>query len=163
MNKLEENRAVINDVDREMALLFVRRFAAVQEIAQYKLEQGLPVLDRSREEALIAEKETLIDRINELDSGFQSVYDRIKDEVQKNKSSYIEEIKTLQELITKLTDKGVEIQTSEERNRARIEKVLMGAKKEIRKSRKSMQAVSNYYKSMSAPNLDISGTVDKKK
>ncbi len=60
MNKLEENRAVINDVDREMALLFVRRFAAVQEIAQYKLEQGLPVLDRSREEALIAEKEKLV-------------------------------------------------------------------------------------------------------
>lgn len=120
-------------------------------------------IDWDRFNVLIAEKETLIDRINELDSGFQSVYDRIKDEIGKNKSSYIEEIKTLQELITKLTDKGVEIQTSEERNRARIEKVLMGAKKEIRRSRKSMQAVSNYYKSMSAPNLDIPGTVDKKK
>ena len=60
MNKLEENRAVIGEVDAEMAQLFVRRFEAVREIAQYKLEQGMPVLDRSREEALIAEKEKLL-------------------------------------------------------------------------------------------------------
>ncbi|MCR5267224.1 MAG: flagellar protein FliT [Lachnospiraceae bacterium] len=120
-------------------------------------------IDWDRFNVLIAEKETLIERINELDSGFQSVYDRIKDEIEKNKTSYIEEIKTLQDLITRLTDKGVEIQRSEERNRAKIEKVLMGAKKEIRRSRKSMQAVSRYYKAMSDPDADITGTVDKKK
>ncbi len=120
-------------------------------------------IDWDRFNVLIAEKDTLIERINELDTGFQTVYDRIKDEIEKNKSSYIEEIKTMQDLITRLSDLSVEIQASEERNRARIEKVLMGAKKEIRKSRKSMQAVSNYYKSMSAPNADIPGTVDKKK
>jgi chorismate mutase len=60
MNQLEENRAVIGDVDQEMAQLFVRRFEAVRKIAQYKMERGLPVLDRSREEALIAEKEQLV-------------------------------------------------------------------------------------------------------
>ena len=60
MNQLEENRAVIGDVDQEMATLFVRRFEAVRKIAQYKMERGLPVLDRSREEALIAEKEQLV-------------------------------------------------------------------------------------------------------
>lgn len=48
MNQLEENRAVIGDVDQEMAQLFVRRFEAVRKIAQYKMERGLPVLDRSR-------------------------------------------------------------------------------------------------------------------
>ena len=120
-------------------------------------------IDWDRFNVLIEEKETLIERINELDAGFQSLYDRIRDRLGQGKDSYKEEIKTLQELITKITDKGVEIQTSEERNRARIERVLMGAKKEIRKSRKSMQAVTNYYKSMSAPEADISGLVDKKK
>ncbi len=120
-------------------------------------------IDWDRFNVLIAEKDTLIERINELDGGFQSVYDRIKAELDKNKDSYKKEIGELQELITKLTDKGVEIQTGEERNRARIERVLMGAKKEIRKSRKSMQAVSNYYKSMSTPEVDNTGVVDKKK
>ena len=60
MNQLEENRAVIGEVDKEMAKQFVRRFEAVRKIADYKMEQGLPVLDRSREEALIAEKEQLV-------------------------------------------------------------------------------------------------------
>ncbi|MBO4903273.1 MAG: flagellar protein FliT [Lachnospiraceae bacterium] len=120
-------------------------------------------IEWDRFNVLIAEKETLIERINELDGGFQSVYDRIKDELAENKASYKKEIETMQALIAKLTDLSVEIQTSEERNRARIEAVLMAAKKEIRKSRKSMQAVSNYYKSMSAPEADISGLVDKKK
>lgn len=60
MNLLEENRAVISEVDQEMAKLFVRRFEAVRGVAQYKIEQGMPVLDRSREEALIAEKEQLV-------------------------------------------------------------------------------------------------------
>ncbi|MBP5385159.1 MAG: flagellar protein FliT [Lachnospiraceae bacterium] len=120
-------------------------------------------IDWDRFNVLIAEKDTLIERINELDGGFQSVYDRIKAELDKNKDSYKKEIGELQGLITKLTDKGVEIQTGEERNRARIERVLMGAKKEIRKSRKSMQAVSNYYKSMSTPEVDNTGVVDKKK
>ena len=120
-------------------------------------------IDWDRFNVLIAEKETLIERINELDAGFQSLYDRVSGKLDKEKDFCKEEIKTLQDLITKITDKGVEIQTSEERNRARIERVLMGAKKEIRKSRVSMQAVSNYYKSMSAPEADISGLVDKKK
>ena len=120
-------------------------------------------VDWDRFNVLIAEKETLIERVNELDSGFESLYGRIRDDLERNKSSYKEEIRMLQDLITKLTDQSVEIKAAEERNRARIEKVLMGAKKEIRKSRKSMQAVSNYYKSMSVPDADNSGLVDKKK
>ena len=56
MNKLEENRAVISEVDHELTQLFQKRFAAVRELADYKLEQQLPVLDRSREEALIASR-----------------------------------------------------------------------------------------------------------
>ena len=45
-------------------------------------------IDWDRFNVLIAEKDTLIERINELDGGFQSVYDRIKAELDKNKDSY---------------------------------------------------------------------------
>lgn len=112
---------------------------------------------------LIAEKETLIARINELDQGFQSLYNRVRDEVEAHKDTYRDDIKTMQELIGILTDKGTRIRTQEERNRVKIEKVLLGAKKEIKKSRKSMKAVSSYYKSMSNPSGEISGSMDQKK
>lgn len=54
MNKLEEAREIINHVDREMIELFIRRMAAVRLVAEYKLENGMPVLDSIREDDIKA-------------------------------------------------------------------------------------------------------------
>lgn len=54
MNKLEEAREIINQVDREMIELFIRRMAAVRLVAEYKLENGMPVLDSIREDDIKA-------------------------------------------------------------------------------------------------------------
>ncbi len=124
-------------------------------------EEGYDGVNWEQFNVLIAEKDTLIEKVNELDSGFQSLYDRIKDELTANKEQYKQEIAEMQSLITTLTDKGTKIMTMEERNRAKLERVLMGAKKEIKQSRKSMQVVSSYYKSMSNPGGDSSGYFDK--
>lgn len=51
--KLEEAREEINIIDKEMIELFKRRMQAVNKVVSYKLENNLPVLDSSREEALI--------------------------------------------------------------------------------------------------------------
>lgn len=53
MDLLEQARAIINEVDAEMAQLFVRRMEAVAMVAQYKQEHGLPVLDTAREEQVL--------------------------------------------------------------------------------------------------------------
>lgn len=120
-------------------------------------------IDWDRFNILISEKDVLINRINELDQGFESLYERIRYDVTANKDIYKSEIKTMQELIEGIVEKGTKIQTQEERNRAKIEKVLLGAKKEIKQSRKSMQVVSSYYKSMSNPSGEIDATMDRKK
>lgn len=49
MRSLEESRAALDAVDRELVRLFEQRMHIVQEIAAYKQAHGLPVLDRSRE------------------------------------------------------------------------------------------------------------------
>lgn len=53
MSRLEQARAAINAVDAQMAKLFCQRMEAVKEIADYKQEQGLPILDRTREEEVL--------------------------------------------------------------------------------------------------------------
>jgi len=53
MDRLDKARAIINEVDEEMARLFVKRMEAVKEVAEYKREHGLPVLDAAREETVI--------------------------------------------------------------------------------------------------------------
>lgn len=53
MSKLEDARLIINAVDREMAALFEKRMNAVNTVAEYKKERGLPIDDFAREEQII--------------------------------------------------------------------------------------------------------------
>ena len=46
---LEEARAAIDDADQKMAALFTQRMKAVADVAAYKAERDLPILDRARE------------------------------------------------------------------------------------------------------------------
>ncbi|MBE6599767.1 MAG: bifunctional chorismate mutase/prephenate dehydratase [Ruminococcaceae bacterium] len=60
MNKLEKARKIIDEVDREMARLFLRRMEAARLAAEYKKENALPVYDGAREDALIAKNSEFI-------------------------------------------------------------------------------------------------------
>lgn len=53
MNKLDEARLIINEVDKKMADLFCERMKAAELVAEYKREKGLPILDAAREETII--------------------------------------------------------------------------------------------------------------
>ena len=54
MNMLEDARKEINTIDKQMAELFVQRMRAVEKVSDYKKIHGLPVLDKEREEKIIA-------------------------------------------------------------------------------------------------------------
>ena len=51
-NKLEEAREIINEVDNEMIYLFIKRMAAISMVAEYKMENDIPVLDSIREDTI---------------------------------------------------------------------------------------------------------------
>lgn len=53
MDKLQEARRIISEIDMEMADLFVRRMQAAVQVAQYKKERGLPIFDGARERELL--------------------------------------------------------------------------------------------------------------
>ena len=113
---------------------------------------------------LITEKEILIDRLNEIDDGFEALYDRVGDEIKQNKERYASQIKAIQELIKAVTDKGVTIKAKEERNRANLERVLLPIKKELKTSKRSMSVINKYYNTMNGTGQpNVSGWVDKKK
>ena len=61
MTELEQARNEINEVDRELARLFVRRMDAVKRVAEYKRERGLQIFDPAREQEVIARNAALID------------------------------------------------------------------------------------------------------
>jgi len=60
-SKLEEARRIINEVDAQMAELFVRRMRAAELVYEHKSEFGLPILDQKREDAVIARNSALVE------------------------------------------------------------------------------------------------------
>ena len=61
MDKLNAARKSINETDAKMAELFCERMAAVKEVAEYKAENGLPILDSARETEVIKRNASLIE------------------------------------------------------------------------------------------------------
>ena len=60
-SKLEDARTIINEVDSQMAALFVKRMRAAELVYEHKKEFGLPILDQNREDAVIAKNSALIE------------------------------------------------------------------------------------------------------
>lgn len=60
-NKLEQARNIINEVDAEMAKLFIKRMKAVEDICRHKMDFGLPILDQKREDAVIEKNSVLVE------------------------------------------------------------------------------------------------------
>ncbi|MDO4499828.1 MAG: chorismate mutase [Erysipelotrichaceae bacterium] len=53
MNKLEEARIEIDEIDQKFVELFERRMEIVTKVAQYKKENSMPIFDEKRENAVI--------------------------------------------------------------------------------------------------------------
>lgn len=60
-SSLDFARKEINEIDAELARLFEKRMHAVESVAEYKKERGLPILDPAREAAVIARSADLIE------------------------------------------------------------------------------------------------------
>ncbi len=60
MDSLSEARSIINETDRAMAAIFVRRMAAGRMAAEYKQAHGLPILDEAREREVLERNAALL-------------------------------------------------------------------------------------------------------
>lgn len=60
MKDLSQLRQEIDIIDRQLVALFEQRMAVTRQVGEYKLAQGLPVLDQSREEQVLAGKAAML-------------------------------------------------------------------------------------------------------
>ena len=93
-------------------------------------------------EAIIDKKSELIDELNRLDEGFESVYDRIKDNLIANKDQFKAQIEDFKTLISAITELSVSIQAGEVRNKSLVEKFFKKSREDIQAER--VRAKSSY-------------------
>lgn len=60
MNSLEDARKKINEIDRKMADLFTQRMHAAEQVANYKMQAGLPIYDQAREDEVIEKNRAFV-------------------------------------------------------------------------------------------------------
>lgn len=144
-----------------------RKLQVMDEIQKYNLRQQeifqSGKVDSDKFDEYVDEKGELIDRLNALDSGFEKLYAKVAQELKENRERYTAQIRTLQELVTKVTDTSVAIQAQEARNKKLIEDYFRKEREGIRVGRKSSKVAINYYKNMSGSSVVMPLFMDDKK
>ncbi len=111
----------------------------------------------------IEEKDVLINELNKLDEGFESLYAHIKEQLLAGRHKYKPQIAILQKKITEVTEKSIAIQAQESRNKKLAEEYFSKAKQELKIGRRSSKAALDYYKSMNKTQMVSPQFMDKKK
>ena len=151
--------ALLRSMDEKTACLelLLEKTAAQAEIL------AAEAVDWDAFDALIDEKAELIDRLEVLDDGFVSVFDRIKDELETKKDAYKPQIARLKEQIKKVTEQSASLMANEKRNQEQMTKQTGAERKRIRETRSRSKAAASYYKSMNQINYVDPQLMDKKK
>jgi len=129
-----------------------------QNIMITKEEFDIQSFDRA-----VLEKAALLEKLDLLDTGFEGIYEKIRKELVQDKELYKNEISKMQLLIASITDKSMQIQASEERNKKKIEEYFRNTHSEYKRARATTKAASTYYKAMSRLNTVDPQLIDRKK
>lgn len=139
----------------------------LRELIQLSEKQREIVINENVEwdafDKIVDEKGSLIEKLDTLDSGFDSVFGRIKEEIGVNKNIYKDSIQRIQKLITEVTDESTSLMAIEERNREQITNGFKEAKQKLNQGMVSNRVANNYYKAMSRVNFIDPQLMDKKK
>lgn len=108
-----------------------------------------PVLDDEVFDSNMKAKGDCIDGLDKLDEGFQSLFNRVRDELEVNKAMYTAEIASMKKLITEVTELGTKIEVQEARNKVKVEAMFRRERQEHKEAKRSASMAKSYYQSMS--------------
>ncbi|MBP1592722.1 MAG: flagellar export chaperone FlgN [Oscillospiraceae bacterium] len=111
-------------------------------------------LDIDEFNKLVDEKEQLLTRLESLDDGFMSLYEKVRGELAENAGAYEEQVKETQRLIRAQTELSAALQAAEERNKAKMAIHLARGHQKMREFRVGSQTAAAYYRNMSGKHQD---------
>ncbi len=120
-------------------------------------------LDMEAFDKLLQKKQSYVERLEKLDQGFDQIYQRVREKIQKHPGKYRDRIQEMQGRIGQLTELGVSLEVQERRNKERFEFLVSASRSKIRNYKVSNQAAAQYYRNMANRFQGDSYFVDKKK
>ena len=92
----------------------------------------------------VEDKSDHIKQLELLDTGFDKLFERVKEELNKDKDAYKEQIHIMQNLIRQITDYSIEIQAQEARNKELMIRKMTSVREQAKSVRTNGKVVSNY-------------------
>ena len=120
-------------------------------------------LDMESFDKSVDTKLKLMGQIDKLDEGFETVYDRIREQMLTHKDEYAEQIKRLQQQISQITEMNVSIQALESRIRLAMDRYAKRENATINQRRNTGKAAQSYYNNMRKLNYVDAQFMDSKK
>ncbi len=144
-----------------------KKIQVLEKIKKQNLLQK-EILEDEKSEAddfdkTVEEKAALIEQITQLDSGFDKLFERVKEELNTNKETHAEKIKTMQALIRQITDLSMEIQAQEARNKDLMTRKFVYVRETAKAVRTNTKAANQYYQNMMQLNYVDPQFMDNKK
>lgn len=135
-------------------------YEATRQQEQLFKETALQTEDLDR---CMDQKSKCLETLNQLDDGFEKLYEKVKKELQDSPGSFQKEIEELKKSISKIMDLSVSIQALEQKNKLSMERYLLRHRKNIQSYRNGQQGVNRYYNTMTGFSPHQSYFMDKKK
>lgn len=144
-----------------------RKLQVMNQIIEINLRQENILEDKKASieefDKCVEEKATLIEQMLQLDSGFEKLYARVEEELEDKKENHVEAIRKMQSLIRKITDKSMEIQAQEARNKDLMVRKFAYVKDTAKSLRTNSKIATQYYKNMMKLNYVDPQFMDNKK
>ncbi len=120
-------------------------------------------LDMDAFDEAINQQGFYIEELDKLDQGFETVYDRVREELLRDKARYRMEIIRMKELIQQITDKIVTLNAGNMRNKMLAENQFSRKRAAIGAGASQNKAARNYYNNMNRLNYVSPQFYDNKK
>ena len=109
------------------------------------------------------EKAMLISQMTQLDNGFDTLYNKIRSEIVKDKNLYKDDILKIQKLISAIMEKSSSIEALEARNKISIEEKFKQERQNLKSKKNVSNIAYNYYKTANKLDFLTPQFLDQKK
>ena len=109
------------------------------------------------------EKAMLISQMTQLDNGFDTLYNKIRSEIVKDKNLYKDDILKVQKLISAIMEKSSSIEALEARNKIAIEEKFKQERQNLKSKKNVSNIAYNYYKTANKLDFLTPQFLDQKK
>ncbi|MDE6686647.1 MAG: hypothetical protein K2K17_04970 [Lachnospiraceae bacterium] len=111
---------------------------------------------------LVEKKAEMIERLDRMDDGFESVYERIREELLRNQEQHKDFVASIQKKIQAVSDASAALMAAERRNKELVETKMSEERKKLQQNKTTSKVASNYYRNMNKVNLIDPQLMDKK-